>query len=126
MTVSHAVGSERRLPPSAHLRELDGEYVVELDVSDFTERELEVEVLGALVTVRGERLPAADDESGAFRVHERLEESFRLPDDVDPAGVRAVHRHGALGIHAPRTRLVPRRVPIEHERWRVNPDAEPC
>jgi HSP20 family molecular chaperone IbpA len=126
MTVMHAVGAGHRLPPHAHLHELDDEYVVELDVSDFTERELEVEVTGTLVAVRGDQLPAEDDETRAFRLHERLEESFQLPDDVDPAGVRAFYKHGTLGIHAPRTKPGPRLVPIEHERWRLDPNAEPC
>jgi HSP20 family molecular chaperone IbpA len=126
MTVMRAVGAGRRLPPHAHLQELEDEYVVELDVSDFTERELEVEVLGLLVTVRGDQLAAPEDGAPAFRLHERLEESFRLPDDADVEGVRVFYKHGTLGIHAPRMRLEARLVPIEHEPWQVNPNAEPC
>lgn len=126
MTVMHAVGSGHQLPPHAHLHEFEDEYVVELDVSDFTERELTVDVLGALVTVRGDQLAAPEDGAPAFRLHERLEESFRIADDADVEGVRVFYKHGTLGIHVPRRTLEPRRVTIEHEPWRFNPNAEPC
>ena len=60
-------------------------------------------------------------------LHERLEESFRLPDDVDTDLIKVFYAHGTLEIHAPRTRLEPRAVPIEHRSPYVgNPNAEPC
>ena len=100
--------------------------MVELEVADVTERELEVEVQGPVVTVRGDQLEPPEERDAAFRLHERLEESFRLPDDADPDGVRAFLAHGTLGIHAPRRSVEPRRVPIEHGPWRLNPAAQPC
>jgi HSP20 family protein len=126
MTAMHATGSSRRLPPHVHLQERDDEYLVDLDVSDFTEQELEVEVQGTTVTVRGNQKETEGDDTLPFRLHERLEESFRLPDDADAAAVRAFYEDGTLGIHAPRRPIAPRLVPIEHERWRFNPNAEAC
>ena len=35
------------------------------------------------MTVRGDQVEEQDDDAVAFRLHERLEESFRLPDDAD-------------------------------------------
>lgn len=126
MATMRAVGEGHKLPPHAHVHESADEYVVELDVADFTERELVVEITGRLVMVYGDQLEAQEDEAHAFHLHERLEESFRLPDDADPAGVRAFFEHGTLGIRAPRAELEPRRVSIEHAPWRLNPNAEPC
>jgi HSP20 family molecular chaperone IbpA len=122
-----AVGYGHRLPSHAKVREDGREYVIELNVSDFTEAELTVEVLGPLITVRGDQLETKEDEGLAFRLHERLEESFRLPVDAHADRITALYRHGALEIRAPRSRLEPRVVQIEHASpYDVSPDAVPC
>ena len=126
MAAMTAVGNGHVLPPLAHVREAPSAYLIELDVSDFTERELSVEALGKRLTVRGDQQEAAKDEGRAFRLHERLEESFRLPDDADLDGTTVMYSHGTLEIHAPRLRLEPRRLPIEHSSFLVNPEATPC
>jgi HSP20 family molecular chaperone IbpA len=103
------------------------EYVISLDVSDFTEEELTIELLGPHVTVRGDQRETAEDESRAFYLHERLEESFRLPDDAVPEQIKAFYEHGTLELHAPRRRLVPRAIAVERKPLGlINPDATPC
>jgi HSP20 family molecular chaperone IbpA len=127
MAAMRAVGNGHQLPPHAHVREEPRKYVIELEVSGFTESELTVEALGPQLTVRGDQLENAEDDYKAFRLHERLEESFRLPDDADADQVKVFYKHGTLEIHAPRTRFEPRRLPLEHTSpYRVNPDAEAC
>jgi HSP20 family molecular chaperone IbpA len=122
-----SVGRGHRLPANAKVRADAREYVVALDVSDFLESELDVELVGARITVRGEQSPDPGDAGIPFRLQERLEESFRLPDDVDTAHIRAWYGHGTLEIRAPRSRLEPRTVPIEHRSPYVgSPDAVPC
>jgi HSP20 family molecular chaperone IbpA len=111
MGVRLMAGNGRKLAPHPHVREEAGEYLIELDVSDFAESELTVEALGPVIDVR---------------LDERRDESFRLPDDADVAGIRVVYEHGKLDIHAPRARLEPRRLPIEHPAFAVNPDATAC
>lgn len=126
MAVMRAVGNGHRLPTHAHVREEAGAYVITLDVADFTESELSVEALGPQVTVRGDQLETAEDSGNVFRLHEQLEERFRLPDDAAVDQVKVVCRHGILEIRAPRQRLDPRTLPIGRASSRVNPDAEPC
>lgn len=127
MATMRAVGEGHKLPPHAQVHANADEYVVELDVADFTERELAVEVTGLLVTVRGDQLGTEEDDALAFHLHERLEESFRLPDDADADGLRAHYRHGTLQLHAPRTHREPRPVAIvPPPRHLINPDVEPC
>jgi HSP20 family molecular chaperone IbpA len=127
MPAMRAVGNGHQLSPHVHVRRDAGEYVIEFDVSDFTERELSVEAVGPAITVRGDQLETAEDDGKAFRLHERLEESFRLPDDADADQIRVFYKHGTLKIHAPRTRLEPRRVPIERaSSYLMNPDAGGC
>jgi HSP20 family protein len=121
------VGNGHALPAHARVREEEGRYVVELDVSDFTDGELEVEAIGPIVTVHGEQIELDQDEGLAFHLRERFEESFRLPDDVDPDGLTAHYRHGLLEIHAPRRRLARREVRIEPASpYAVNADAAAC
>lgn len=126
MAVMRAVGNGHRLPTHAHVRDEGDAYAIRLDVADFAESELSVEALGPRVTVRGDQLETVEDNGSAFRLHEQLEESFRLPDDAAADQVKVFYKHGALEILAPRTRLEPRRLPIKHPSSLINPDAEPC
>jgi HSP20 family molecular chaperone IbpA len=126
MAAMQAVGNGHQLPAHANVREEQGEYLIELDVSDFTEFELTVEVLGPRLTVRGDQIATREDNGKAFRLHERLEEAFRLPDDAVLDELRVFYKHGQLEIHAPRAYLEPRRLEIEHPALGINPDAEPC
>lgn len=126
MPVMRTVGAGHQPPAHARVREEPAVYVIELDVSEFTEDELSVEALGPQVTVRGDQRERPQDAVEPFRLHERLEETFRLPDDADAGQITAVHRHGTLEVRAPRRPLSPRAVPIEHPAPTVNPDAEAC
>jgi len=125
MTAMRTVGYRLQLPTHARVRETEEEYVVELDVSDFTRSELEVEALGAQITVRGDQAEGPADEGRPFRLHERLEECFRLPDDADVNAISVFHRHGTLEIHAKRLHAEPRRLRIERCRsgYVLDPDA---
>ena len=125
MAAMRAVGYGHQLPPHAHVRETDQQYLIELDVSDFTRAELSIEAFGPQLTVRGDQTEIPGDAGKAFRMHERLEESFRLPDDADLDGIAVTYKHGSLEIRVGRTRLVPRRLPIERRRSGLvlNPDA---
>jgi HSP20 family molecular chaperone IbpA len=115
----------RQLPPHARVRETDAQYLIELDVADFTEAELSVVALGPMLTIRGDQLAIPGDEARAFRIHERLEESFRLPDDSDLDGIHVFYKHGVLELRVPRLPLTPHRLPIERRPSAVlNPDAE--
>jgi HSP20 family molecular chaperone IbpA len=127
MAAMRAVGNGHKLPRHAHVREKPGEYLIELHVPDFTENELAIEARGPQMTVRGDQLETTEDDGRAFRLHERLEESFRLPDDADADQIKVFYKHGKLEIHAPRTRLEPHPVPIQHHHpFLINPDAEAC
>ncbi|MGZ8716101.1 MAG: Hsp20/alpha crystallin family protein [Gaiellaceae bacterium] len=127
MPAMRVVGTGHQLSERAHVRREPNEYVIELDVSDFSDDELSIEALGPCITVRGDQREAPGDEGKAFRIHERLEESFRLPDDADVERITVFHTHRALEIHAPRTTLEPRRLPILRvPHHLLNADAEPC
>jgi HSP20 family protein len=132
MAPMQTVGLARVLPRSTSVRKAENEYLVELDVSDFASSDLTVELEGRELTVVGDQRRSAGDSAASFRLHERLEESFRLPEDVDAPRVTALFDHGLLEIHAPRfvrTGERKRTVPVVrkgHRRGRFNADATPC
>jgi HSP20 family protein len=124
MTVMRTTGIAPFLPSEASVEQSANEYVVHLAVPGFAQEELEVEIAGLFVTVRGDQTQTTIDD-GPFRLHERLEERFELPPDVDTDRVTATYMHGALELQAPRTNgacTTPRKVPIKH-RFGINPDA---
>jgi HSP20 family molecular chaperone IbpA len=124
MTAMRTMGLAPVLPPEARIDTTRDEYVVHLAVPGFAQEELEVEIAGRFVTVRGDQIETGID-AGPFRLHEQLEERFQFPPDVDTDGVTAAYRHGALVLHAPRTNggaKTLRKVPIGRPAA-VNPDA---
>lgn len=126
MAAMRRVGGSFAPPSRANVYETECQYVVKLDVADFRVDELTVELLGPCLTIRGEQRAAADD-CGAFRLSERLEEAFRLPDDVDLDALRVSHAYGWLEIRAPKKPLTARIVSIETSHAVTgNPDAVPC
>ena len=125
MTPMRTVGNGH-MPPHARVDRNESEYLIELDVSDFTESELTVGTLGPVVTVHGDQLETHDDRGVPFRLHERLEETFRLPDDAVIDRTEAFYEHGTLELHVPRRTLAPHAVRIERKPSIVNPDATPC
>lgn len=123
MSAIRTMGLAPVLPYDATVTKTAHEYVVSLPVRGFARQELEVEITDHVVTIRGDQSRTATD-SGNFKLHEKVEESLRLPPDVDSDRVTAVFGHQKLEIHAPRisTRHTPRRVPIRRPSA-INPDA---
>lgn len=112
MTSLEAVAGSRPSSRRLSVREAPAEYVIALDVADFTQHELTVEATGPLIAVTGESLES-DDDLEPFSLRERLEELFRLPDDADPDRIRATYRRGTLEIHVRRRSLRRQGIPIE-------------
>ena len=109
-----AVTSAADRSPSTGLsiRDEPSEYVIVLDVSDFEQHELRLEVVGREIVVLGEH---PSDGDTPFRVHRRLEESFRIPDDADAERIGAVYTKDALEIHVRREHGGRRGVPIARD-----------
>jgi len=127
MPAMRVVGTGHELSERARVRREPDEYVIELDVAGFSGDELSIEALGPTIILRGDQRELPGDHGKAFRLHERLEESFRLPDDADAERITVVHTNRVLELRAPRLKLESRIVPIARVRSHIlNPDAEPC
>ena len=92
--------------PAADVYETADEFVIELEVPGYEEKELGIEVSDHTVTVTGARVESTEETERAFRLRERLEHEFErrfeLPADADAANVKAVFGKGVLELHPPR------------------------
>jgi HSP20 family protein len=98
------IGFAPGLAPAADVYETDHEYVVELEVPGYDERELSIEVTDHTLAIKGERARTTDEKTKAFALHERLEREFErrfvLPREADTEHVKAVFTKGVLAVHA--------------------------
>lgn len=105
--------------PAADVYETPEEFVVELEVPGFREKELGLEVTDHTLTVKGETKIEEEKETKTFILHERLantfERRFQLPEDAVTEKLQAKFEDGVLEIHAPKAPAAkPRKVKIEH------------
>lgn len=105
--------------PSTDVYETDAEWVAELEVPGFPEKDLTVEVLGDTVRVAGKREEAEEQKKKAFHLRERLETAFErrftLPAGTDADSVRATHDNGVLRVRVPKSATAagePKSIPI--------------
>jgi len=92
--------------PAADMYETETELVVELDVPGFEEQELQLEVVDATLTVKGEKTEEKEEKEKSFYLHERLEKHFerrfKLPREADLDRVEARFHTGVLEVHVPK------------------------
>jgi HSP20 family protein len=112
------VGFAPTLLPAADIYETKNEFVVELDVPGYEEKEIDVEVFDHTLVVKGEQRETKEKEDKAFRLHERLEREFErrfaLPAEADTDHVKARFVKGVLELHAPKIATAkPRKIAIQ-------------
>ncbi len=111
------VGFGPLMLPAADVYETPEEFVVELEVPGFEEKEIGIEVSDHMLTVKGERKEAKEEKEKTFLLHERLEKlferRFQLPTEADTKKVTAIFKQGVLEIHAPKAvEAKARKIPI--------------
>jgi HSP20 family protein len=92
--------------PPADFYETKDEFVLELEVPGFDEKELGIEMSDHTLTVKGEHTETKGEQEKFFRLHERFagefERRFALPSDVDTDHVKASFSKGVLHVYAPK------------------------
>lgn len=100
------IGFVPALAPAADIYETDDEYVVELEVPGYEEKELAIEVFDHTLTIKGERDKTKEEKRKEFTLHERVERKFErrfvLPVGTDTEHLEAVFAKGVLEVHAPK------------------------
>ena len=110
-------GTVTPLLPAADVYETPTEYVVEIEVPGFVEKELTVDVSDHTLAVKGTREAEKETKERSFLLHERLEKQFErrfaLPEEADTEHAKASFVHGVLKIATPKkAEAAPRVVPI--------------
>jgi HSP20 family protein len=103
--------------PAADVYETDAEFVYEVEVPGFEEKELTVETSDHTLTIKGARAETKEKTEKTFRLQERLAKSFErrfeLPPEADSSNLVADFKGGVLEVHAPKLKEVtPRTVAI--------------
>jgi HSP20 family protein len=89
--------------------ELDREVVLRVEVPGFAARDLDVKIVGEMLTIRAESKEEKAEAAG--RVMER---TVMLPPGVDPGKVEALYRNGVLEVRLPRKpELLPRKIEVK-------------
>jgi HSP20 family protein len=90
----------------------DGEHIVRTELPGFTPENVEVNVTGNTLTIRGER-KVGSEEKGDLS-HRRFSHTLTLPEAVDPEKVKATLRDGLLEVRMPASpKLVGKKIPIQ-------------
>jgi HSP20 family protein len=110
------LGFARTLGPAADAYESEKEYVVELEVPGFDEKELDISVFDHTLAISGKRSIEKETKEKTLLLRERLktqfERRFVLPEFVDSKHVKAEYAKGLLTVHVPKTQPAKSKVPI--------------
>ncbi len=103
--------------PAVDVDEDDKVLRVRIDAPGVNPKDVDVQLSGNLLTIRGSRESRHDKEKGSVHYHERISGSFYrtipLPDYVDVEKIEARYDKGVLNIQAPKIPgHGPRRVPV--------------
>jgi HSP20 family protein len=98
------IGFAPVLAPAADIYETDDEFIVELEVPGYEEKELSIEVSDHMLAIKGSRTKVKEEERKEFTLRERLERAFErrfiLPSEADTEHLKAVFSQGVLEVHA--------------------------
>lgn len=111
------IGFAPGLLPATDVYETDKEFVVELEVPGYEEKDLGIEVTDHTLTIKGEHEETKHEVEKTYRLRERLdrefERRFHLPLEADTKHVEAKFAKGVLEVHAPKLEITtPKRVEI--------------
>jgi HSP20 family protein len=112
------IGFAPALAPAADVYETDDEFVIELEVPGYEEKELSIEVTDHTLAIKGMREKTTEETTKEFALRERLERAFErrfvLPTEADTEHLRAVFTRGVLEVHANKPQTAkPKKVAIQ-------------
>ena len=115
--VFEEIGFAPALAPAADVFETADEFVVELELPGYEEKELSIEIDDHTLSIRGEREKVKEETTKQFRLHERLEREFErrfvLPVAADTEHLKASFTKGVLEVHAPKLKQTkPKKIAI--------------
>jgi HSP20 family protein len=98
----------RMMAPAVDVIDRKDELVVRADLPGLEQKDVQVEIEGGTLTLRGERTEEREEKNQDFYRSERWEGTFYrsldLPPGVDTEKVDAKFKNGVLEIHFPKTK----------------------
>ena len=92
--------------PPVDVEETSEEFVIRADLPGMDQKDIQVRLMGDVLTVRGQRTRENKTANGNLhrteRVHGTFERTFTLGSPVRNDGVTAAYRDGVLEIHVPK------------------------
>jgi HSP20 family protein len=106
--------------PRVDLEESEDEVIIKAEVPGVDAKELELNVVGDVLTIRGEKKEETQDKNRDQHIVERRFGSFsrsvQLPNSVDPDKVDATFKNGVLTVKlAKRPEVKPKRITVKSE-----------
>ncbi|MFO7178845.1 MAG: Hsp20/alpha crystallin family protein [Pseudomonadota bacterium] len=89
--------------PAVEVRGGDDEYVVHAELPGVKPEDVEVELQGNLLTIKGERRTEKSSSNGYERRYGAFSRTFLLPKDVKLDEVTAELENGVLTVHLPKS-----------------------
>ncbi len=93
--------------PDVDVTETEGELRVTAELPGMEEKDVEIELSGSQLTVRGEKKEEREETKKDYHVSERRYGSFRrtlqVPDTVDAENINAEMKNGVLTVVLPKT-----------------------
>ena len=93
--------------PAVDITEADGAYKVSAELPGMSEKDIQVEMSGDTLTLRGEKREEKEQKEKNFHLSERsygsFQRSFYVPDGVDRDNVTAEFTKGVLTVTMPKT-----------------------
>lgn len=112
-----ATAPNRPWSPSVDIAENDSEIALRVELPGLKQEDIDIELSGDTLTIRGERKFENEERRESFvrveRSYGRFQRSFTLGVPVDSARVTAIYRDGILDVHLPKSEeMKPRKVQV--------------
>ncbi len=93
--------------PAVDIIERANAYEVHADLPGLDEKNIEIKVVGGVLTIKGEKEESKEEKKEDFHMRERrfgsFERALRIPEGVDSDRIEAAFRKGVLTVTLPKT-----------------------
>lgn len=104
----------------ADVSEADSEYEISVELPGIDEKDIELDVSEGMLTLKAEKRDEREEKKKNYHLTERsfgsVRRSFRVPDGVDAAKIKAEFSKGVLQVTLPKTKEAKakqRRIPVK-------------
>ncbi len=104
--------------PAFDIAETDDHFNVKADLPGIDPKDLDINLTGNVLTIRGEKKEEREDHKERYHFTERrfgsFSRSFMLPADVKEDGIEASYKEGVLRVNIPKSeRAKQKKIPIK-------------